>query len=149
MSDAGTALIGIGMANGENRAVEAAKEAISSARCSRSPSRAPPASCSTSPAAHDLGLFEVNEAAEIIASAADANANIIFGAVIDDGMQDEVRVTVIATGFDHGAAGRRAPRARAGCRAPRDRGPRVDDRQRSALEISDDDIDIPSFLRDR
>ena len=51
---------------------------------------------------HDLGLFEVNEAAEIVQSAADANSNIIFGAVIDDSLGDEVRVTVIATGFDHG-----------------------------------------------
>ena len=62
---------------------------------------------------HDLGLFEVNEAAEIVQSAADSNSNIIFGAVIDDALGDEVRVTVIATGFDHGAsspAGRRARR---------------------------------------
>jgi cell division protein FtsZ len=92
----------------------------------------------------DLGLFEVNEAAEIIHSAADANANIIFGAVIDDGLADEIRVTVIATGFDR--AGLRATRAERE-RGPRDRGPRIDDRQRSSLEIRDDDLDIPPFLR--
>ena len=85
------------------------------ARCSRSRSRAPPASCSTSPAARDLGLFEVNEAAEIVQSAADQNSNIIFGAVIDDALGDEVRVTVIATGFD-GRGSRPAPSAATGRR---------------------------------
>ena len=127
MSDAGTALIGIGMANGENRAVEAAKEAISSPLLEESVEGASGILLNVT-GAHDLGLFEVNEAAEIIASAADANANIIFGAVIDDGLQDEVRVTVIATGFHHrGPGGLREGRLP----APRDRGPRVDDRQRS------------------
>jgi cell division protein FtsZ len=103
---------------------------------------------------HDLGLFEVNEAAEIVQSAADTNSNIIFGAVIDDGMSDEVRVTVIATGFDHspptgrgrGSTSSTPPRGGPG----RDRGDvRMDDRQRSSLEIRDDEIDIPSFLKDR
>jgi cell division protein FtsZ len=97
---------------------------------------------------HDLGLFEVNEAAEIVQSAADANSNIIFGAVIDDSMGDEVRVTVIATGFDHGhvrpAVARETTRQRR-----RDRDVTMDDRQRSSLEIRDDEIDIPSFLKDR
>jgi cell division protein FtsZ len=145
MSDAGTALIGIGMANGENRAVEAAKEAISSPLLEESVEGASGILLNVT-GAHDLGLFEVNEAAEIIASAADANANIIFGAVIDDGLQDEVRVTVIATGFHHrGPGGLREGRLP----APRDRRPRVDEGQRSSLEISDDEIDIPSFLRDR
>jgi cell division protein FtsZ len=96
----------------------------------------------------DLGLFEVNEAAEIIHSAADSNANIIFGAVIDEGMGDEIRVTLIATGFDrrgeigYGSYGRGERQ-----RGPVDRGPRIDDRQRSSLEIRDDEIDIPPFLR--
>ena len=57
----------------------------------------------------DLGLFEVNEAAELIHSAADANSNIIFGAVIDEAQGDEVRVTVIATGFDHSRRGSASP----------------------------------------
>ncbi|HEY4996375.1 MAG TPA: cell division protein FtsZ, partial [Solirubrobacteraceae bacterium] len=92
----------------------------------------------------DLGLFEVNDAAEIIQSASDANANIIFGAVIDESMADEVRVTVIGTGFDHrpGRGARRESRE-----GRPDRGPRISDRQRSNLEISDDDIDVPPFLR--
>src|SRR5215218_1606067 len=96
----------------------------------------------------DLGLFEVNEAAELIHSAADANSNIIFGAVIDEELGDEIRVTVIATGFDRARSGGFASRAGTtrGSRTP-DRGPRIDDRQRSSLEISDDEIDIPPFLR--
>ncbi|MGH2864703.1 MAG: cell division protein FtsZ, partial [Solirubrobacteraceae bacterium] len=68
-----------------------------------------------------------------------------FGAVIDESMSDEVRVTVIGTGFDH-RPGRSARRdSRSGARP--DRGPRISDRQRSTLEISDDDIDVPPFLR--
>jgi cell division protein FtsZ len=97
---------------------------------------------------HDLGLFEVNEAAEIVQSAADPNSNIIFGAVIDDSLGDEVRVTVIATGFDHGHASPSTARESTR-RARRDRDVTMDARQRSSLEIRDDEIDIPSFLKDR
>src|SRR5918997_764683 len=96
----------------------------------------------------DLGLFEVNEAAEIVREAAAPNANIIFGAVIDESQGDEVRVTVIATGFDHGRARPRTAREQTRVTArERDRGPRYDDRQRSSLEIPDDEIEIPPFLR--
>src|SRR3954447_16824616 len=144
MSDAGTALIGIGEASGESRASEAAKQAISSPLLEESVEGASGILLNVT-GGHDLGLFEVNEAAEIISSAADANANIIFGAVVDDGLQDEVRVTVIATGFHHrGPGGLREGRLP----EPRDRTPRTTERQRSSLEISDDEIDIPSFLRD-
>jgi cell division protein FtsZ len=95
----------------------------------------------------DLGLFEVNDAAEIIQAAADPNANIIFGSVIDEGMGDEVRVTVIGTGFDH-RPGRSTRRESSSSRPGRpDRSPQISDRQRSTLEISDDDIDVPPFLR--
>jgi cell division protein FtsZ len=149
MHDAGTALMGIGSANGENRAAEAAKIAISSPLLEESVEGAMGILLNIT-GGHDLGLFEVNEAAEIVQSAADQNSNIIFGAVIDDSMGDEVRVTVIATGFDHGR-GITGVRERAG----ESRGPRprrdvtMDDRQRSSLEIRDDEIDIPSFLKDR
>ena len=87
-----------------------------------------------------------------MSSAASSDSNIIFGAVIDDTMGEDVRVTVIATGFDHTGRpirGLRGPRDDDEPRAPRDRSPRMSDRQRSSLEISDDDIDIPPFLRDR
>src|SRR5256886_539382 len=142
MQDAGSALMGIGSASGESRAAEAAKAAISSPLLEESVEGATGIVLNiTGP--KDLGLFEVHDAAEIIQNAADANANIIFGAVIDEAMSDEVRVTVIGTGFDHrpGRAARREGRAR------RDRGPRIDDSQRSSLEISDDEIDVPPFLR--
>jgi cell division protein FtsZ len=96
----------------------------------------------------DLGLFEVNEAAEIVREAAAPNANIIFGAVIDENQGDEVRVTVIATGFDHGRARPRTAREETRQSVSRlDRNPRIDDRQRSSLEIPDDEIEIPPFLR--
>src|SRR5437016_8441997 len=101
MHDAGTALMGIGSAGGENRAAEAAKVAISSPLLEESVEGATGILLNIT-GGQDLGLFEVNEAAEIVQSAADSNSNIIFGAVIDDSMDDEVRVTVIATGFDHG-----------------------------------------------
>ncbi len=158
MHDAGTALMGVGTAGGENRAIEAAKVAISSPLLEESVEGATGILLNMT-GGRDLGLFEVNEAAEIVASAADANSNIIFGAVIDEEMADEVRVTVIATGFDHGrgSSRRNAPRERERGRdreavpaAPRrDRDVTLDEGQRSSLEISDEEIDIPSFLRER
>src|SRR6187455_2405303 len=98
MRDAGSALMGIGVGQGESRASEAARTAVSSPLLESSIEGATGILLNiTGPP--DLGLFEVNEAAEVVTSAADQNANVIFGAVIDDGAQDEVRVTVIATGF--------------------------------------------------
>ncbi len=146
MTDAGTALIGIGTSAGESRALEAAKGAISSPLLEESVEGASGILLNIT-GGSDLGLFEVNEAAEIVESAADSDANIIFGAVIDDAMGDEVRVTVIATGFHKSSS--RPSRARETVRERRpDRSPGLDDRSRSSLEISDDDIDIPAFLRD-
>ena len=96
-----------------------------------------------------MGPLEVNEAAEIIQSAADQNPNIILGAVVDAARGAAVRRTSIATGFEstsrlplftEDTTGRR--------REPRRRDVELDDRQRSSLEISDDEIDIPSFLKD-
>ncbi len=147
MHDAGTALMGIGSGTGETRAAEAAKMAISSPLLEESVEGAMGILLNIT-GGHDLGLFEVNEAAEIVQGAADANSNIIFGAVIDDTLGEDVRVTVIATGFDHGHA--RPSGARENTRrARRDRDVTMDDRQRSSLEIRDDEIDIPSFLRNR
>ena len=99
MRQAGSALMGIGVAGGENRAAEAAKAAISSPLLEASVEGATGILLNITGGA-DLGLFEVNEAAEIIGSASDGDANIIFGAVIDEAMGDQIRVTVIATGFD-------------------------------------------------
>ena len=149
MHNAGTALMGIGTGSGETRAVDAAKAAVSSPLLEASVEGATGILLNIT-GGHDLGLFEVNEAAEIVSAAADTDSNIIFGAVIDDTMGDDVRVTVIATGFEHGgpaATGRASEAREVTRRSRRDRDVTLDDRQRSSLEISDDDIDIPSFLR--
>src|SRR5437016_7795338 len=106
MSGAGSALMGIGSARGDDRAVAAAEMAISSPLLEASIDGARGVLLSIS-GGSDLGLFEINEAAQLVSEAAHPEANIIFGAVIDDGLGDEVRVTVIAAGFDAGL-----PRAR-------------------------------------
>jgi len=148
MHEAGSALMGIGEAGGENRAGEAAKHAISSPLLEQSVEGATGILLNIT-GGGDLGLFEVNEAAEIIQQAADTQSNIIFGAVVDDDLGDSVRVTVIATGFEgsnrlpmfkEDTTGRR--------REPRRRDVAMDARQRSSREIPDDEIDIPSFLKD-
>ena len=120
MQDAGSALMGIGTAGGESRCGDAAKAAISSPLLEESVDGATGILLNIT-GGKDLGLFEVNDAAEIIQNAADPNANIIFGAVIDESMSDEVRVTVIGTGFDHrpGRTARRDSRARRPDRGPR------------------------------
>ena len=100
MRDAGSALMGIGIASGENRAAEAARTAVSSPLLEQSVDGATGILLNVT-GGSELGLFEVNEAAEVVTGAADQNANVIFGAVIDDSLGDEVRVTVIATGFGH------------------------------------------------
>lgn len=164
MREAGTALMGIGQARGEDRAVAAAKQAISSPLLEASVDGARGVLLNIS-GGSDLGLFEVNEAAEVIASAAHPDANIIFGAVIDDVLGDEVRVTVIAAGFDHGeqaaaeAAGAGAvaaaeappeeavwPNATRG-RREEDGDPERDRPRRVTYHGDDDDLDIPSFLK--
>lgn len=132
MKETGSALMGIGSASGENRATEAARLAISSPLLETSIEGARGVLLNITGGA-SLGLFEVNEAAEIIAQAADPEANIIFGAVIDERMEDDVRVTVIATGFDQRVGKKERPK--------------------QELEIKPfsghDDLDIPAFLRRR
>jgi cell division protein FtsZ len=106
MANAGSALMGIGSARGEDRAVAAAEMAVSSPLLEASVDGAHGVLLSIA-GGSDLGLFEINEAAALVAQAAHAEANIIFGAVIDDALGDEVRVTVIAAGFDGGMPKRR------------------------------------------
>src|SRR5690348_5382723 len=101
MSGAGSALMGIGSARGDNRARQAAEIAIASPLLEASMEGAHGVLLSIY-GGSDLGLFEINEAASLVAEAAHPEANIIFGAVIDDTLGDEVRVTVIAAGFDSG-----------------------------------------------
>ncbi|HEV3169447.1 MAG TPA: cell division protein FtsZ [Actinocrinis sp.] len=106
MSEAGSALMGIGAARGDDRAVAAAEMAISSPLLEASIDGARGVLLSIS-GGSDLGLFEINEAAQLVSEAAHQDANIIFGAVIDDALGDEVRVTVIAAGFDGGQPSKR------------------------------------------
>ncbi|WP_026152247.1 cell division protein FtsZ [Actinopolyspora halophila] len=102
MSDAGSALMGIGSARGEGRAVEAAQKAINSPLLEASMEGAHGVLLAIA-GGSDLGLFEINESASLVQESAHPEANIIFGTVIDDSLGDEVRVTVIAAGFDAGA----------------------------------------------
>ncbi len=132
MFETGSALMGIGTAGGENRAAEAARLAISSPLLETSVQGAKGVLLNIT-GGSNLGLFEVNEAAEIISQAADPEANIIFGAVIDETLGDEVRVTVIATGFD-------APREKPDAKAKE-----MQIKQFNTAE----DIEIPAFLRRR
>ena len=106
MSNAGSALMGIGSARGEDRSVAAAAMAVSSPLLEASIDGAHGVLLSIA-GGSDLGLFEINEAAALVSQAAHAEANIIFGATIDDALGDEVRVTVIAAGFDGGMPKRR------------------------------------------
>lgn len=99
MADSGSALMGIGVMTGENKAIEAVKAAISSPLLEASIQGAKAVILNFT-GGSDLSLFEVNEAAEIIHEVADPEANIIFGTVMDDALKDEIRVTVIATGFE-------------------------------------------------
>jgi cell division protein FtsZ len=110
MSDAGSSMMGIGIGTGDNRAVEAARAAVMSPLLEVNITGARGILFNVT-GGSDLGLFEVNEAAEVIKEAADPEANIIFGTVIDDRMRDEVKVTVIATGFDATRKARPASRA--------------------------------------
>jgi cell division protein FtsZ len=107
MNGAGSALMGIGSARGDDRSVVAAEMAISSPLLEASIDGAHGVLMNIS-GGSDLGLFEINEAAQLVADAAHPDANIIFGAVIDDALGDEVRVTVIAAGFDGGAPRQRS-----------------------------------------
>ena len=147
MHDAGSALMGVGEANGEGRAASAARKAIASPllEASIEGARGILLSIAGGPG---LGIFEVNEAAEIVQSVAHPDANIIFGTVVDDSMGDHIRVTVIAAGFDRWE-GERATRMSAGDALSSPAVPDVfggaDDDFAAADE--DDEFDIPSFLR--
>jgi cell division protein FtsZ len=142
MTEAGSALMGIGTASGENRAAEAAHTAVSSPLLESSIEGATGILLNvTGPA--DMGLFEVNEAAEVVTSAADQNANVIFGAVIDESLKDEVRVTVIATGFGAGAM-RRRRRIEVEEEAPA----RRPEPEEQPFDVPSDVLEVPSFLRE-
>jgi cell division protein FtsZ len=135
--------MGIGSASGENRAAEAARVAVSSPLLESSIEGATGILLNVT-AGPEVGLFEVNEAAEVVTAAADANANNIFGAVIDPAMGEEVRVTVIATGF--GQQRRRARRPERQRVAVAE--PPIGREAGQGFEIPSEMLDVPSFLRD-
>jgi cell division protein FtsZ len=143
MREAGSALMGIGSAAGENRAAEAARIAVSSPLLESSIEGATGILLNVT-AGPDVGLFEVNEAAEVVTAAADANANVIFGAVIDSSMGAEVRVTVIATGF--GQQRRRGWRSERQ-RVPASEAPAAREPDQG-FDVPSQVLDVPSFLRD-
>jgi cell division protein FtsZ len=168
MENAGASLMGIGTASGENRAAEAAKAAISSPLLETTVAGATGVLLNIT-GGPDIGLFEIDEAAGIIRGAAHDECNVIFGAVIDEAAGDNIRVTVIATGFDAelpeaapvaeprrtrvaGASSSSAPSAPAR-RAPEpDAGrltPTLDKRDRDDFAIPDEVLDIPDFLKNR
>ncbi len=141
MRNAGSALMGIGVASGENRGTEAARAAISSPLLESSIEGATGILLNIT-GGDSMGLFEVNEAAEVISGAADGEANVIFGAVIDPDLKDEMRVTVIATGFDRRHVEREPGSEELETGAPAPAEP-------EAFEMNEDILEIPSFLRDR
>ena len=175
MLGAGSALMGIGSARGDDRAVAAAEMAVSSPLLEASIEGARGVLLSIS-GGSDLGLFEINEAARLVQEAAHPDANIIFGAVIDDALGDEVRVTVIAAGFDGGEPKARTQPFRgaeklpvtAPAVTPADEPDRVDTGPQEAVEreitlpadparvrrpivfddtMGGDELDVPDFLK--
>ena len=145
MRDAGSALMGIGVGSGENRAGEAARAAVSSPLLEASIEGATGILLNVN-GGPDMGLFEVNEAAEVVTGAADQNANVIFGAVIDQALKDEVRVTVIATGFGPERYRRRRREEHPAEEGQATRTPTPS--EEGAFDLPDDVLEVPSFLRD-
>ncbi|MCA1715732.1 MAG: cell division protein FtsZ [Actinobacteria bacterium] len=138
MQNSGSALMGIGESSSENRGAEAAKTAISSPLLEASIEGATGIILNIT-GGQDLGLFEVNEAAEIVHNAAHQDANLIFGAVVDETYGERVSVTVIATGFDQRLATRRRDEQTIPDDSPREEQPQTEG----------DVLDIPAFLRRR
>ncbi|MEQ6354174.1 cell division protein FtsZ [Lysinibacillus sp. M3] len=164
MSNKGSALMGIGIATGENRAAEAAKKAISSPLLESSIDGAKGVLMNIT-GGSNLSLFEVQEAADIVASASDEEVNMIFGSVINENLKDEIIVTVIATGFSEEALQqqRNAPRPTLNANrqaTQQQQAPIREQRQEVHVQqelprqnqqnyVQDDTLEVPAFLRNR
>ncbi|QWH18945.1 cell division protein FtsZ [Bacillus mycoides] len=164
MSNRGSALMGIGSGNGENRAAEAAKKAISSPLLETSIDGAQGVIMNITGGAN-LSLYEVQEAADIVASASDPEVNMIFGSVINEGLKDDIVVTVIATGFDDSASTQppkpiirqtanhtqqqQQPVAQPSKQREVKREMKREEPVMHDRHTDSDDIDIPAFLRNR
>ncbi|WP_336786329.1 cell division protein FtsZ [Paenibacillus sp. MMO-177] len=156
MTERGSALMGIGIATGENRAAEAAKKAIMSPLLETSIDGARGVIMNIT-GGSNLSLYEVNEAAEIVISASDPEVNMIFGAIIDEDLKDEIKVTVIATGFETrpSAASRRVAQPQAEPEARQTTQSASSPQQQASpvkpfgASTSSDQLEIPAFLRNR
>lgn len=159
MSNKGSALMGIGVAAGENRATEAAKKAISSPLLETSLDGAQGVLMNIT-GGSNLSLYEVQEAADIVATASDQDVNMIFGSVINDNLKDEIIVTVIATGFNEEAApvakpvrpgfgSQQKPGLGAIKREPKREEPHQEAPRNNPAPQGEDALDIPTFLRNR
>ncbi|OCX62886.1 cell division protein FtsZ [Lysinibacillus sp. AR18-8] len=164
MSNKGSALMGIGIATGENRASEAAKKAISSPLLESSIDGAKGVLMNIT-GGSNLSLFEVQEAADIVASASDEEVNMIFGSVINENLKDEIIVTVIATGFTEEALQQQRPTSKPTLNmnrqsAPQQQAPIREQRQEMHVQheqprqnqqnyAQDDMLEVPAFLRNR
>jgi cell division protein FtsZ len=146
MRDAGTALMGIGIGTGENRAVEAARMAISSPLLETSIEGARGLLFNIT-GGKNATLNEINEAANLISQVADPDANIIFGSVIDDTLEDQIKITVIATSFD-AARYKKEGRTGGGTPAP-GAGTKPEQQSAGSFDLRDfgEDLEIPSFLK--
>ena len=141
MENAGSALMGIGYGTGENRAGEAAKAAVESPLLELSIDGAKGVLFNIT-GGNDLSMFEVDEAARVITEAADPEANIIFGAVINDSYTGEIKLTVVATGFDYHQNEGSIIRPKATFKSPS----RTDD---MPIKQTDNELDIPAFIRQK
>lgn len=149
MAGMGMALMGAGRASGENRAIEATQQAISSPLLEEATIEGAKGVLINITGGPDLTLYEVNTASTIIREAADEDANIIFGAVIDENMRDEMKITVIATGFGEEAMAVASTASITNMPAP---APRFvqrpsDDLPRPMMGARADDLDVPTFIR--
>ncbi|MFA6493277.1 MAG: cell division protein FtsZ [Patescibacteria group bacterium] len=157
MSDAGSALMGIGRASGDNRAIEAARAAIDSPLLELSIDGAKGILFNIT-GGPDMGMYEIDEAAKAITEAADPDANVIFGSIIDEAMSGEIKITVIATGFDvdrrprPGFEKMSAPIQQGGMPSsypqPQQRQPQpVEPQEFEAEENLEDELEVPAFIR--
>jgi len=150
MTGMGMALMGVGHAYGENRAVEATQQAISSPLLEEATIQGAKGVLINITGGPDLTLYEVNAASSIIRESADEDANIIFGAVIDENIRDEMKITVIATGFEREAVSMVSAGATAAIASTV---PRYTQRPAEELprpmmsNVRADDLDVPTFIR--
>ena len=157
MSDRGIAHMGVGTGRGENRVIDAVKEAIGSPLLETSIDGAK-AILLNIMGGYDLGMLEANEAADLIEKAAARDANIIFGASIKEDLEDEIRITVIATGFDDGEAeaeeqaqaeaeAQARAAAESATNAAQQSAPVQEPERKPAASTEDDSMIVPDFLR--